>query len=132
RARGLFFLSQIVTSDGAALLQWQELNDAFPGKDKYNHTRLRSWYSLIKNEVSVSRATFRLKPEFSIHEQHLPKPVIPLINNSQRSRDWVATWSPINNTVIYGRSLTKYQNGTMRITHWIQHNPSTEVTPISD
>ena len=131
RNKHLLYLNQLVSSDGIALLHWDDINTRYPAKQKYNRQKRLAWFDILSNQVTISSHTNRLQSQYTLTASKIPDPPIETIDSSPRHREWLATWSPQHAIIMFGRSFTKFSNNTVKAEHWITYHPNTQLTPMS-
>lgn len=131
RSRLLFFLSQVVSSNGVSLCSWTAFRSHLV--EKRGSHRIPHWYTALASLVTFSSTdspSLDLRVEY--YTSQSPLPARPHTSTSRRSRislglcdltkvqskQWLVSFLWTTSNMVYGRSIaTQLLNLTAVITH---------------
>ena len=112
----LYFLSQLISSDGLFLTTRQDLNLLKLGVLKGPTPR---WFKSLESSTLISPTTSRrLLPKYQSPQMSLDNANLLTINLTNRSSKFVAVWNKPMGGVIYGR-IIGHINEYIIVEHWI-------------
>jgi ribonuclease HI/exonuclease III len=133
KKKNIMFLDQVISPDGCFLKSWNEIKSTLQNK----HGPTPGWYKFLVDNLTLNN---NLRLNFTPQTQLIQNPYVTrpkIIKEGSIDRksnnSWIASWSSINNNIIYGRIITKTHRlnspPMIYVEHWIPvTSPTTPVT----
>ncbi|CAG8511928.1 22722_t:CDS:2, partial [Gigaspora rosea] len=118
---GLFYINQIISTDGKRLLSWQRLKS---GRKVAKRGRVADWYKILQNQlVDKSSSRPNLRPEYIARNPNSLSIILQKDNISvdKRRKEWIC-WNSEAGKLI-GR-IERKSNATFVLEHWQEKKDS--------
>ena len=121
------FLDQLTSLDGSYLNLWNEL--------KYENyinisTKPPLWFQHLEKHIVIDPdLTRRLHSDWKCPPHSPSEHSLLEINKKLRPKEWIASWLPSNNDVVYGQVCKNYTNKQILLQHWTTTAHTYNVSP---